>query len=99
MKILLDTSILVHAHNAASPYREKAADLIGGAIHREFEACIADQNLYEFFAVSRTRKGSRGLFRPMRPLRYAWTFGGARRSRRSFLPWELRGRRCGSLGG
>lgn len=51
MKILLDTNILVHAHNAASPYNEKAADVIRGAIRRGFEACMADQNLYEFFAV------------------------------------------------
>jgi len=34
MKILLDTSILVHAHNLASPHQKRASDFIRNAIRR-----------------------------------------------------------------
>ncbi|MGB9694167.1 MAG: type II toxin-antitoxin system VapC family toxin [Fervidobacterium sp.] len=51
MKILLDTNILVHAHNKASQYQKKAADVIRRALKGEFEGFIAPQILYEFFAV------------------------------------------------
>lgn len=51
MKILLDTNILVHSHNKASPHHRKAADVIRRAVRGEFEAFISPQILYEFFAV------------------------------------------------
>jgi len=51
MKILLDTNILVHSHNRASPYNERASDIIRKALCREIEAYITPQILYEFFAV------------------------------------------------
>ena len=51
MKILLDTNILVHAHNRASPYQKRAADVIRKAVQGEIESYIAPQILYEFFAV------------------------------------------------
>jgi predicted nucleic acid-binding protein len=51
MKILLDTNILIHAYNRASPLHRKASDIIRRALRREIEVCIAPQILYEFFAV------------------------------------------------
>ena len=51
MKILLDTDILVHAHNRASPYQKGASDVIRKAMGGEIEAYVAPQMLYEFFAV------------------------------------------------
>jgi len=51
MKILLDTNILVHAHNKASPFQEIASDVVRKAMRKEIEAYIAPQILYEFFAV------------------------------------------------
>lgn len=51
MKILLDTNILVHSHNKASPYQKKASGIIKKAMHGKIEAYIAPQVLYEFFAV------------------------------------------------
>jgi predicted nucleic acid-binding protein len=51
MKILFDTNILVHAHNRASQFHRKAADIIKKALQGEIEAYITPQILYEFFAV------------------------------------------------
>lgn len=51
MKILLDTNILVHAHNKASPYQKRASEIVKKAIHGEMAVYLAPQILYEFFAV------------------------------------------------
>lgn len=51
MKILLDTNILVHSYNKASPYQRRASDVVRRAVRGEMKACIAPQILYEFFAV------------------------------------------------
>jgi len=51
MKILLDTNILIHSNNRASPYQQRASDVIKKAMQGEIEAYIAPQTLYEFFAV------------------------------------------------
>lgn len=51
MKILLDTNILVHSHNKASPYQKRAGNVIKKAMQGEIDAYIAPQILYEFFAV------------------------------------------------
>jgi len=51
MKILLDTNILVHSHNKASPHQKRAGDVIRKAMRGEIDAHIAPQTLYEFFSV------------------------------------------------
>ncbi|MBD3405218.1 MAG: PIN domain-containing protein [Candidatus Lokiarchaeota archaeon] len=51
MKILIDTNILVHAHNASSPHQEKASHLIIQAMESKTQPILLPQNLYEFFAV------------------------------------------------
>lgn len=49
--ILIDTNILVFAHNQDSPHNEKAIQLLKDALEFKIEACIAHQNLLEFFSV------------------------------------------------
>jgi uncharacterized protein len=51
MRILLDTNILVHAYNKASPHQKVASSIIERAMAGEINACIAQQVLFEFFAV------------------------------------------------
>src|SRR3990170_4826603 len=51
MKILLDTNILVHAYNKASPHQEKASKIIKKALQRKIDAYVSSQVLYEFFAI------------------------------------------------
>jgi len=51
MKILLDTNILVHAYNQASPHQKVASSIMERAMAGEIQACIAQQVLFEFFAV------------------------------------------------
>ncbi len=56
MRILLDTNILVHSYNRASPYQKRASDVVRKAVRGEVEVCVAPQILYEFFAVVTNRK-------------------------------------------
>ena len=51
MRILLDTNILVHAYNEASSQQKAASNIVEKAMNGELEACIAQQVLFEFFAV------------------------------------------------
>ncbi|MGD0644685.1 MAG: type II toxin-antitoxin system VapC family toxin [Candidatus Bathyarchaeia archaeon] len=51
MRILLDTNILVHAYNVASPHQKVASSILERAMEGEIEVCIAQQVLFEFFAV------------------------------------------------
>jgi len=51
MKILLDTNILVHAYNKASPHQKKASGVIKKALRGEIQAYLTVQVLYEFFAI------------------------------------------------
>jgi predicted nucleic acid-binding protein len=56
MKILLDTNILVHAYNQASPCQKVASHIIERAIEGKIHACITQQVLFEFFAVITSAK-------------------------------------------
>lgn len=49
--ILLDTNILVYAHNSDSELNEVARRLMLDAVDGRFDACITPQNLLEFFNV------------------------------------------------
>lgn len=49
--ILLDTNILVHATTAASPRHAKAKEICRQAWQQELDACVALQNLCEWYAV------------------------------------------------
>lgn len=49
--ILLDTNILVFAHNADSCCHTQARELISNAMDSQFESCISHQNVLEFFSI------------------------------------------------
>lgn len=49
--ILIDTNILVFAHNKQSPHHPKANQLLKNALKLEFVGCLTHQNLLEFFSV------------------------------------------------
>ncbi len=51
MKILLDTNILVHAFNMASPKHQKAKRIVKRALQSKIKAYLTPQILYEFFSV------------------------------------------------
>lgn len=51
MRILLDTNILVHAHNKSSPHQKRAGDIIADAMAGKITVCLTSQVIYEFFAV------------------------------------------------
>lgn len=48
---LIDSNILVYAHNMASQYHEKAKEITEQAINGDIKASISYQNLYEFYAI------------------------------------------------
>ena len=49
--ILIDTNILVFAHNKKSPHYLKANQLLKDAVMLKFNGCVTHQNLLEFFSV------------------------------------------------
>lgn len=51
MMTLLDTNILVHAHNQTSPRQAQASRIVADAVRMKIRTCITPQILYEFFAV------------------------------------------------
>lgn len=62
MRALLDTNILVHAANAASPVHTHAKRLRDEALLGAIQACLTPQVLWEFYAVITTpRRVSRPL--------------------------------------
>ncbi|MBI4597465.1 MAG: PIN domain-containing protein [Candidatus Omnitrophica bacterium] len=51
MTVLLDTNVLIHAANAASPVYALARQLRDQAVAGTLQACLSPQNLWEFYAV------------------------------------------------
>jgi len=64
MRIILDTNILVHAHNRSSPKQERASDIISRVLRKELEAVITPQILHEFYSVITS---SKHVERPLPP--------------------------------
>ncbi|MHB8568109.1 MAG: type II toxin-antitoxin system VapC family toxin [Nitrososphaerales archaeon] len=56
MKTLIDTNILVYAHDSASSYQKSAAELVRNALEGRFEAVISIQNIAELYSVLTNRK-------------------------------------------
>ena len=48
---LLDSNILVFAHNVSSPLHEKAKQLIFSAVNKEINAVITPKNILEFYSI------------------------------------------------
>lgn len=55
-KYILDTNILIHAHNIDSQYHQKASEIQEKALKGEIKVVIAQQNLLEFFAIVTDKK-------------------------------------------
>lgn len=71
---LIDTNILVYAHNADSPQSQRASELIKSALNQEFESCIAHQNLLEFFSVITSPKRVSNPLTPQEALLWIETY-------------------------
>ena len=68
-KGLIDTNVLVYAHDALSPFHKKAKELRDKAGRREIRACVSHQNLLEFYAVITNPKKLRAPLTPQQALR------------------------------
>ena len=64
MKTLIDTNILVHAHDSASPYQKNASELLKSALAGAIEAVVSIQNIAELYSVLSSRKRVK---RPLNP--------------------------------
>ena len=51
MKMLIDTNILVYAHNLDSPHNSPSKETIRRAIAGDFTGYLSIRNLVEFFSV------------------------------------------------
>lgn len=49
--VLLDSNILVYAHNFVSPLHKKSTNLLRASLEGELNAVIAHQNLLEFYSI------------------------------------------------
>jgi predicted nucleic acid-binding protein len=56
MKTLLDTNVLVYAHDSTSTYQRSAAELVRKALSGQFEAVLSIQNIGELYSVLTSRK-------------------------------------------
>ena len=64
--LLLDTNVLVYAHNQDSPFHSKSLSLVKGAIEGQFSGILAQQNLVEFYSVITDQ---RRITNPLPPLK------------------------------
>lgn len=56
MKTLIDTNILVYAHDSSSSYQKSAAEIVRNALEGRLEAVISIQNIAELYSVLTNRK-------------------------------------------
>lgn len=64
--LLLDTNVLVYAHNQDSPFHSKSLSLVKRAIEGQFKGILAQQNLAEFYSVITDQ---RRIDSPLSPLK------------------------------
>ncbi len=59
---LLDSNVLIYAHNNASLFYRKARSTLGDVLDGKLDACISFQNLYEFYSIiTDTKRVERSL--------------------------------------
>ena len=51
MKTLIDTNILVYAHDSSSSYQKAAAQLLARALQGRIETVLSVQNIAELYSV------------------------------------------------
>lgn len=54
--VLLDTNVLVYAHNQASPLHSKALTLVKTVVEGSIRGVLAHQNLLEFYSIVTDKK-------------------------------------------
>lgn len=64
--LLIDTNVLVYAHNQDSPFHKQSLSLVKGAIAGEFRGVLAEQNLLEFYSIVTDQ---RRIAKPLSPLK------------------------------
>jgi predicted nucleic acid-binding protein len=64
MKTLIDTNILVYAHDSTSSYQKAAAQLLARVLQGRLEAVVSVQNIAELYSVLTS---SRRTGRPLQP--------------------------------
>jgi len=64
--LLIDTNVLVYAHNQDSPFHKQSLSLVKAAIAGEFRGVLAEQNLVEFYSIVPDK---RRIAKPLPPLR------------------------------
>lgn len=60
--LLIDTNVLVYAHNQDSSFHKQSLSLVKAAIAREFRGVLAEQNLLEFYSIITDKKR---VFKPL----------------------------------
>lgn len=48
---LLDSNVLIYAHNIASPFHKIARSILGDVLAGKIEGCVSFQNLYELYSI------------------------------------------------
>jgi predicted nucleic acid-binding protein len=66
---LLDTNILVYAHDTLSPHYDEARELRDRASRGELPACISPQNILEFYSVVTNPRKLKNPLTPQQALR------------------------------
>ncbi|RLE62994.1 MAG: hypothetical protein DRJ38_08590 [Thermoprotei archaeon] len=87
-KILLDTMILCYAHDALSPYREKAKLVILAGLRGLYVLYVSIQNILEFYSVVTSRRVKKPLS-PAKASKIATTYLSSKRIRKLY-PRNLR---------
>lgn len=48
---LLDSNVLVYAHNLSSPFHKMARSILNDVLRGKIEGCVSFQNLYELYSI------------------------------------------------
>lgn len=48
---LLDSNVLIYAHNSSSPFHKMARSILNDALTGRIEGCVSFQNLYEVYSI------------------------------------------------
>jgi predicted nucleic acid-binding protein len=64
MKTLIDTNVLVYAHDKSSPFQGPASELLKRALTGQFEAVLSIQNIAELYSVLTNSKRVKAPLEP-----------------------------------
>ena len=77
--ILLDTNILVYAHNSSSELYEKAKEIRENSIAGKLKSVVSQQNLLEFYSVTTNPRKFKTPLTPIEAINIIkeYQFGGS----------------------